>query len=114
MAQARAAGQVVRLPQITSIARTLGAPEVGQLPFALAQRYLEDVVVVSDAEALDALLFLLERAKVLAEPAASCTLSAAAQMRERFLPHHHVVLILCGGNLAVDTLLQWVSHPPQA
>ena len=104
MAHALAAGQVVELPAITSIARTLGAPAVSAKTLAIAQKYLEGVTVVSDREAVAALKFLLERAKVLTEPAASCTLAAAERLRPYFSMDHHVMLILCGGNVAFDDL----------
>ena len=102
MAQALAANRVVELPRITSLARTLGAPAVSELTLSLAQRYLEGVTVVTDAEALNALRFLMERAKLVTEPAASCTLVAAERLRDNFTADHHVVLILCGGNVALD------------
>ncbi len=104
MAHALAAGHVVELPAITSIARTLGAPAVSAKTHAIAQKYLEGVTVVSDREAVAALKFLLERAKVLTEPAASCTLAAAERLHTHFSMDHHVVLILCGGNIALDDL----------
>jgi threonine dehydratase len=102
MARALAAGRVVDPMAITSIARTLGAPAVSARTLALAQAHLQGVTVVPDSEALDALEFLLERVKVLTEPAASCTLAAAERLRGQFSRHHHVVLILCGGNVALD------------
>ncbi len=104
MAQALAAGTVVTLTAITSIARTLGAPAASEATLALARKYLESVTVVSDAEAMVALRLLLERTKILTEPAASCTLAAAERLRSRFGPDEHVVLVLCGGNLALDDL----------
>jgi len=111
MAHALAAGRVVELPAVTSIARTLGAPAVSEQTFALAQKYLEGVTVVSDAEALDALRFLLERLKVLTEPAASCTLAALERLQANFSAEHHVALILCGGNMAVDDLFRCEIRP---
>jgi threonine dehydratase len=104
MARALEAGHVITLTAITSIARTLGAPAASEATLALARRYLESVTVVSDAEAMAALRLLLERAKILTEPAASCTLAAAERLRSRFGPDDHVVLVLCGGNLALDDL----------
>lgn len=104
MAQALAAGRPVELAAITSIARTLGAPSVSPATLALAQKYLENVTVVSDAEAVEALRFILERLKVLTEPAASCTLAAAVKLKNNFTPESRVVLILCGGNLSLDDL----------
>jgi len=107
MAQALAAGHIVRLPAITSAARTLGAPAVTELTLAMARKHLESVTVVSDAEAIAALKILLERAKILTELAASCTLAAADRLRPNFAPDSHVVLILCGGNLAVEDLCRY-------
>ena len=72
MSQALDAGHPVELSAITSIAKTLGAPSVSESTLAAAQQYLESVTVVTDGEALDALRLILERLKVLTEPAASC------------------------------------------
>ena len=107
MAQALAEGRIVELPAITSIARTLGAPAVSEFTLDSARRYLESVTVVPDAEAVDAMKFLLERAKILTEPAAACTLAAARRLRHRFTPDSHVVLLLCGGNVAVADLCRF-------
>lgn len=110
MAQAIAAGHVVRLPAITSIAKTLGAPAVSEATLAAAQRWLDGLLVVSDAEAVTALEFLLERCKVLTEPAAACTLAAARRLKGQFGPSSQVVLILCGGNVALSDVCAWRSH----
>src|SRR6202050_2570322 len=104
MSRSLAAGKGETLEAITSIARTLGAPAPSEQTLALAQQYLEGVTVVSDSEAVSSLLFLLERLKVLTEPAASCTLAAADRLRGRFSPERHVVLVLCGGNFAGEDL----------
>jgi threonine dehydratase len=104
MSKSLAAGKVVTLDAITSIARTLGAPAPSEQTLAMAQELLESVTVVSDAEALAALQFLLERLKVLTEPAASCTLAAAHRLKEQFSKERHVVLLLCGGNMPIDDL----------
>jgi threonine dehydratase len=109
MSRSLAAGHPVTLGSITSIARTLGAPAPSARTLGLAQKYLQGVTVVSDAEALVGLRFLLERAKVLTEPAASCTHAAALRLRERFKCSDHVVLVLCGGNVGVDDLLQFLE-----
>ncbi len=106
MARALAAGAPVTI-QPTSIARTLGAPSVSQTTLRAAQRWFEKVEVVSDAAAMAALEFLLERAKVLTEPAAACTLAAADRLRPNFRPDRPVVLVLCGGNFALADLCRY-------
>ncbi|HKP69096.1 MAG TPA: threonine/serine dehydratase [Pyrinomonadaceae bacterium] len=107
MSQALAAGEIVTLPAITSIAKTLGAPAVSASTLEAAQKRLESVTVVTDDEAVRALRFILERLKVLTEPAASCTLAAAEKLKANF--GSHVVLILCGGNLALDDLCSYTK-----
>lgn len=109
MAQAIDAGRPVELPAITSIAKTLGAPSVSETTLAIAQRNLEGVTVVTDKEAVDALIFILERLKVITEPAASCTLAAAVRLKESFTPDSKVVLILCGGNTGAADLCRYVA-----
>jgi threonine dehydratase len=104
MAQALRVGEVIELPAITSIARTLGAPAVSKTTLTLAQRYLEDAIVVSDEEALESLFELLEDCKVLTEPAASCTLAAAKKLHGNFTKDSHLVLVICGGNFALEDL----------
>ncbi len=109
MSQAIAAGHPVELPAITSIAKTLGAPHVSDLSLALAQKYLESVTLVTDAEAVEALVFIAERLKVITEPAASCTLAAAEHLSGNFTPESKIVLILCGGNTGITDLCGYLS-----
>jgi threonine dehydratase len=104
MARSLAAGKIVTLEGISSIARALGAPAPSERTFAIARQWLESVTVVSDEAALEALRFLLERLKVLAEPAASCTLAAADKLRNQFSADRHLVLVLSGGNAGGDFL----------
>lgn len=107
MSRALEAGHPVTLQAITSIAKTLGASEVSAATLAAAQEYLESVAIVTDAEAVAALRVILERLKLLTEPAASCTLAAADKLRPQL--GSHVVLILCGGNLALDDLCNYAK-----
>lgn len=108
MAQALAAGKPVEVA-VTSIAKTLGAPYVTDLTLKLAQKYFESVTVVTDAEAVESLVFIAERLKVLTEPAASCTLAAAEKLRGNFSPDSHVVLIFCGGNVSIADVCSYIS-----
>ena len=104
MAQSLAAGKLVELPAITSIARTLGAPKVSDFTYRLVRNLVEEVFVVDDAAAARALFLLLERNKHLTEPAASCCLAAAETQRAQFTPKDQVVLVLCGGNVSTEDL----------
>lgn len=104
MWQALEAGHPVELPAITSIAKTLGAPAVSPRTLSIAQENLESVTVVTDAEAVKAQRLILERLKVLTEPASSCTLAAALRLKDNFNKNSNVVLIFCGGNSSLADL----------
>lgn len=109
MSQALSAGRPVELEAITSIAKTLGAPSVSETTLESARRFLESVTVVTDKEAVDALVLILERLKVMTEPAASCTLAAANRLKDRFGPQDILVLILCGGNTGARDLCAYLE-----
>jgi threonine dehydratase len=106
MARAWKAGRVVEVEKMTSLAKTLGAPSVCERTLAATQRLLESVTVVSDREAFAEMEYLLDRAKIVTELAASCTLAAAEKLRGRFTTDHHVVLVMCGGNMSLDELVK--------
>jgi threonine dehydratase len=110
MSQALKAGHPVELAAITSIAKTLGAPSVSDRTLALAKKNLEEVIVVTDDEAVQQLKYILERLKVLTEPAASCTLAAALRLKDRFMLNSNLVLIFCGGNLSVTDLCKYIGQ----
>lgn len=103
-----AAGEPVHITP-TSIAKTLGAPYAAAAAIELAKEAVEDVIVVSDAAAFASLRLLLERAKLLTEPAAACTLAAAETQSHRFGVDDHVVLVLCGGNVSFTDLVTFAA-----
>jgi threonine dehydratase len=103
MTEALRAGEPVSI-RPTSLARTLGAPIIARDALRIAQDHLEEVIVVSDREAHEAQAFLLERAKLVTELAASCTLAAARRITHRLGAGTRVALVLCGGNVAMRDL----------
>ena len=106
MGKALEAGVVVQITP-NSLAKTLSAPYVAEDALRIAQQHLEQYVVVTDQEAIDAQRFLLEHAKVLTELAASCTLAAANKISARFQKRGHVVLLLCGGNKSLANMIAY-------
>lgn len=106
MGQALRAGKVVQIVP-KSLAKTLGAPYVAEDALAMMQKHPERYLLVSDKEAFDAGVFLLERSKLNTELAASCTLAAARRLKGTFSKEHHVVLLICGGN---NSLENWIHY----
>lgn len=106
MNQALQAGRVVQITP-KSLAKTLGSPYVAEDALTLMQQHLKTLTVVSDREAFEAGIFLLERAKLNTELAASCTLAAARRHKGSFSINDHVVLLICGGN---NSLANWMEY----
>lgn len=114
MNRALAAGKPVEMDAITSIAKTLGAPHVSDATLGLVQKYFESVTVVTDTETIEAMLFIAERLKVMTEPAAACTLSAAEKLRAEFDDDTRLVLIFCGGNTSIRDAANYLPLLPES
>lgn len=98
------AGHRVDLLNIQTIADGLRTASPGELTFPIVQRYVEDVLLVSEKEIAQAVIFLLERCKILVEP--SGAVAVAAVMFEKLpLKHQKVVTILSGGNVDTGRLI---------
>lgn len=106
MTAALAAGKPVSIKP-TSISRTLGAPFVTERTLAAAKRFLDEVIVVPDRNAVVELIDLLATERVLVEPAASAVIAAALLRRDSFKPGDRVALVLCGSNVALSDVLDW-------
>ena len=97
-------GAPVDLKDLHTIADGLAAPFVGALNLRHVQDCVEQVVAVEDGEIMSALRLILERLKVVAEPAAAATLAAVLCGRFQVAPGARVVCVLSGGNLDLDRL----------
>ncbi|XP_072839772.2 L-serine dehydratase/L-threonine deaminase [Pogona vitticeps] len=103
---ALAAGKLVTLPKITSIATTLGASTVAAEALKLAQEHPVFSVVVTDQEAVVAIEKFLDDEKILVEPACGATLAVVygglverLQAEGKLSPRlDSLVVIVCGGN----------------
>ncbi|GIJ67714.1 serine/threonine dehydratase [Virgisporangium ochraceum] len=97
LSAALAAGRPTPVPVTTRIS-TLGVPEVSPLILEQVVGRLAGVVTVSDEDSFAATRWLIEEARVWAEPAAGCAV-AAAEVIAATLPTDAVVcVIVCGGN----------------
>jgi threonine dehydratase len=109
MWRSRAAGRAMRLDKVETIADGLSAPFAGELTFALAQQYVDDLALVSDADIREAMILILERCKLLAEPAGAAALAALLSGRAQIQPGAPVVAILSGGNVDAGRLAKLLA-----
>ncbi len=106
MSVALAAGRPVSI-RPSSISSTLGAPVVSERTLAHARALLEDVLVVSDADAVAGVIALAEEARCWVEPAAGCLVPAARTVIARTGKTGTLGLVLCGGNATFEQVAGW-------
>ena len=97
------AGRVVDLTPV-SIADGLGAPFAGPWVIALAQRYLDEIVLVEEREIAAGVRFALERMKQLLEPAGAAALGAVICGRIPLRDDDTVCVVGSGGNVDLARL----------
>ncbi|HET9872723.1 MAG TPA: threonine/serine dehydratase [Propionibacteriaceae bacterium] len=114
MTRALQAGQPVTLDAIRSIATTLGAPAVSARTLAGVQTLVEEIVLVSDEEAVRAVELFSQVSKIITEPAAACTWTAVLKLRDRLPADARPALVLCGGNASLDDIQRWRARFPPA
>jgi threonine dehydratase len=104
MTESLRAGKVMPLARANTIADGLAAPFVGQRNLAIVQRLVDDVILLDDDAILDGLRFLLERAKLVAEPAGAAATAALLTGAVPVEPGATVVAIVSGGNVDRERL----------
>ena len=92
------AGKPVDAPAGGIAADSLAPRQVGQLMFPIAQKYVREVVLVSDEEILEAQKSLWETVRVAAEPGGAAAFAALLSERYKTQPGERVGVIVCGGN----------------
>ena len=102
-------GTPAHLENIDTIAEGLAAPFVGQLNLEHVQKYVDDVVLVSDQELVEALRMILERCKVLTEPAGAAGFAALLFRKVSVTRGARVVCVLSGGNVDAEHLKQLLA-----
>ncbi len=109
MARSLAAGAIVTLPAITSVARSLGARRTEPPQFEVVSRHGQGVVVVSDEVTKRQVLASWRSDRLLVEPAAACVLAALAEGRVQVKAGERVVAVACGANVELDEIAGWLG-----
>lgn len=92
-------GRPEQAHDIQTIADGLSAPFAGELTQAIIEHYVDDVVLVTDDDIVEALKLILSRAKVLVEPAGAAATAALLTGKAGVPQGSNVVTILSGGNV---------------
>lgn len=102
MATAVEVGKPVELPTVRTIADTLSAKKAGDLTLALVQRYVDDIVLLEDADMIDGMKWLWRHYNQLVEPAAAVSVAAINKGAIDVSPFNCPVALICGGNAAAE------------
>jgi threonine dehydratase len=94
--------QLVERPNRT-FAEGLATAVGFSLPQQILQKMLDDFILVSDAEILQAMYWMVERAHTLAEGAGAASLAAAYKMRQEFVGKK-IAIVCSGGNSSIEHL----------
>jgi threonine dehydratase len=96
------AGAPVRLEEVATIADGLGAPMTGPVALEHIRALVDDIVTIPDDSIVAALRFLLERCKLLVEPAGAA--GVAALLDGTIIASGRTAIVLSGGNIDLQRL----------
>lgn len=102
-------GAPVELSSVATIADGIAVKKPGALTFALCQRYVDEIITVSEGEIACAILRLIEGQKTVAEGAGAAAVAAALFGKVDTLGRP-TVCVVSGGNVDVTTLSRIVTR----
>lgn len=101
-------GEPVTISVKPTIADGIAVARPGNLTFAAVRDYVDEIVTVSDDEIAAAIVMLLERTKLVVEPAGAA--GVAALLSKKFTPSGPTATILSGGNIDPLLLQRVIGH----
>jgi L-serine/L-threonine ammonia-lyase len=107
-AAALEAGAPVTLPEIRTVATSLGARAVCERALALAAVHPIRNCIVTDAEAVQGSVALLDEHRLLTEPACGASIAALDRVGALFPEAARIMVVVCGGvGTTAEQLRQW-------
>lgn len=108
MKQSLEAGRIETI-DCQTIIDGLRVKRVGDHTFSVCQRFVDEVVALPDRDIFEAMLWVMERCKLVVEAAAAAPVAAMLHGLVKMPPGSKVVAVLSGGNLNLDQLrgLRW-------
>src|SRR5512145_3512585 len=103
-----AEGHPVALELMSTMADGIAVGRPGDVPFRAISEHVDDVVTVSEESLSRALLMLIERAKLVVEPAGAAAVAALMDHPDRFPTP--AVAVLSGGNIDPLLLMRVLRH----
>ena len=104
------AGTCLETPEAATWAEGVATRTAFELPLGVIRQHLDDIVLLSEEELRQGVVFLLEAAHQLAEPAGAAPAAAARKLGAR-LRGQTVVLIVSGCNITKEQLARVLTDP---
>jgi L-serine/L-threonine ammonia-lyase len=102
------AGHPVKLPEIKTVASSLGASQVALWPVEHIRNFQHQSVVLSDAEAIMGVVRYADDMRQLVEPACGVSLAVAYLDHPAIANAHDVVIVVCGGvSISAEMVAGW-------
>lgn len=105
-----AAHRPIPLERMATMADGIAVGRPGDVPFALIEKYVDEIRTVSEESIAQALLLLLERSKQVVEPAGAVGVAALLQHGQDLGLSGPTVVTLSGGNIDPLLLLRVIRH----
>lgn len=102
-------GEPIELEKVSTIADGIAVKRPGDLTFEMCQKYVDEIVTVTEDEIATAILTLMEKQKTVAEGAGATAL-AAAMFDKANLKGKKSVCIVSGGNIDVNILSRVITQ----
>lgn len=109
MAASLREGKMCHLSNVSTIADGIAVKEPGVNTFEMCNRYVDEVVTVTDDEIAAAILALIEQQKLVAEGAGAVSV-AAAMFGKVPVDGKKTVCLVSGGNIDVSTLSRVITR----
>lgn len=108
--RARQAGAPVVIPPAETIAEGIAVRKIGDVTFPYIERYVDELVTVSEEEIAAGVLLLLEREKTVVEAACATTVAAVVGGHIAGVQGRNVVMVLSGGNIDVTLMSRIIER----
>ncbi|MGB9813673.1 MAG: threonine ammonia-lyase [Thermovenabulum sp.] len=108
MAESIAKNKITTVEGTPTIADGIAVKTPGDLTFSIIQKYVDEIVTVDEDEIANAILLLLERAKVVSEGAGAVPVAAILN-RLNSLKGKKIVAVVSGGNIDVNILARVID-----
>ena len=87
-----------------TIADTLAAPFAGNLNFEYVKKYVDEIINVSEEEMIESLKMMIERLKIVPEPAASACFAPIIFNKLKIPSKSKCLVVVCGGNIDLSKI----------